>query len=62
MCMLRICKDSGRSEECIKLQFLRKLQLTLPSSVQCMQNKTDPGPLGALFREERIFPFDPEPE
>ena len=45
----------GSSRERIKLQFLRKLQFTLPSTVQCMQNKTDAGPLGALLREERIF-------
>ena len=57
--MLHICKDSGRSRECIELQFQRKLQFTLPSSMQCMQIKTVAGPLGALFRQERIFPIDP---
>ena len=46
---------NGSSGERIKLQFLRKLQFTLPSTLQCMQNKTDAGPLGALLREERIF-------
>ena len=46
---------NGSSKEKIKLQFLQKLQFTLPSTVQCMQNKTDTGPLGALLREERIF-------
>ena len=46
---------NGSSRERIKLQFLRKLQFTLPSTVQSMQNKTDAGPLGALLREERIF-------
>ena len=46
---------NGSSRDGIKLQFLRKLQFTLPSTVQCMQNKTDAGPLGALLREERIF-------
>ena len=61
MCMLHMCRESGRSKECIKRQILRKLQFTLPSSVQCMQNKSVAGPLGALFREERIFPLDPEP-
>ena len=48
--MLHKCKDSGGSRECIKLQFRRKIQF-----VQCVRNKTDAGPLGALFREERIF-------
>ena len=33
MCMLHICKDSGRSRECIKLQFLQKLQLLLAGSL-----------------------------
>ena len=60
--MLHICKDSGRSRECIKLPFLRKLQFTPPSSVQWIQNKTDAGPLGALFQEERIFPYGPAPK
>ena len=46
---------NGSTRERIKLQFLRKLRFTLPSTVQCMQNKTDAGPLGALLREERIF-------
>ena len=56
--MLHKCTDSGSSgssREGIKLQFQQKLQFTLPSSVQCMQDKTDAGPLGALLREERIF-------
>ena len=46
--------NSG-SRERIKLQFRRKLQFTLPSTVQCMQNKTDAGPLRALLREEKIL-------
>ena len=46
---------NGSSRERIKLQFLQNLQFALPSTVQCMQNKTDAGPLGALLREERIF-------
>ena len=53
--MLHKCTVNGTSKECIKLQFQRKLQLTLPSSMQCIQDKTDAGPLGALLREERIF-------
>ena len=53
--MLHKCTVNGSSRERIKLQFQRKLQFTLPSSVQCMQDKTNAGPLGALLREERIF-------
>ena len=53
--MLHKSTVNSSSRECIKLQFLRKLQFTVPSTVQSMQNKTDAGPLGALLREERIF-------
>ena len=53
--MLHKCTVNGSSRECSKLQFQRKLQFTPPSSMQCMQDKTDAGPLGALLREERIF-------
>ena len=47
---------SGKCKECFKLQFQWKLQCTLPSSVQCMQNKSIASPLGTLFLKERIFP------